>query len=128
MSLTKFLSTISKLFPPPSLSGKEAELSRLDPNKIYVENVRSVLEVTTKEAERICETAARKGIFDRRVEVLCPDGVVAASAESESALPTEVPCWTEHDGQLEEVELPVNALRKRVYYRLHEQPATGANG
>jgi hypothetical protein len=109
------------------LAGREEALSHLNPEKIYVENVRSVLGVSAKEAERICDAAARQGVFERCVEVLCPDGVVAAAAESESGLPAQVPCWSEQEGHFEEIEVPVDTLQKRVYYRLHEQPATRSN-
>ena len=118
--------------------GSEA-LSQLDPDKIYVENVRSVLGVSSKEAERICESAVRQGVFDRFIEVLCPDGVVAAQAASDAELPDTVMCWTDEGGwtddggptyeggTIEETEIPVRKLRKRIFYRLHEQPTTSTN-
>jgi hypothetical protein len=124
LSLGKFFDSISRLIPVRDLTGKVDAISRLDPEKIYVENIRSVLGVSHGEAVRICETATRQGVFDRFVEVLCPDGVVAAEADAESDLPDLVRCWTDDGGQFDEVELPVSKLRKRVYYRLHEQPTT----
>jgi hypothetical protein len=125
LSFEKFFGTISKLLPSPSAPGNLKELAQLDPDRIYIENVRSVLGVSVREAQRICETAARQGVFDRYVEVLCPDGSVAASADSEEHLPPEVSCWEEDTGSqhLEETEIPVSKLRTRIYYRLHESEA-----
>src|SRR3984957_6760583 len=114
--LERFLHAISSLIPVRDLSGKVDAISRLDPDKIYVENIRSTLGVSHREAERICETAARQGVFDRGIEVLCPDGVVAAVADSESNLPLAVNCWSDDGGNIEEIKLPVGTLRKRVYY------------
>jgi len=121
----KFLKAISKNISPSVLSERDALLlSKLDPHKIYVENVRSILGVSSTEAKRILETAVRQGIFEKRVEVTCPDGSVAASAESEEALPNSVHCWREEDGQLEEVDLPTDSLTKTVFYRLYERSAS----
>lgn len=69
-------------------------------------------------AKRICETAVRQGVFERRVEVMCPDGVVAASADSEANLPATVQCWHEEQGHLEAEELPTKDLEKTIFYRL----------
>ena len=119
MLLTKFLDTISKFVPGSVLSGKEAALAELDPHKIYVENVRSLLGISYQGAVDICEAAVRQGVFRRAVEVLCPDGAVAASADTEADLPPTVRCWQEkEDGRIEEVELPTPSLAKIAYYSL----------
>lgn len=123
MWLTKFLDIIGKLLPSNPLSGKEEALARLNPDKIYTENVRSVLGVSHKAALEVCERAVRQGFFRRGVEVMCPDGAVAASADSEATLPPMVRCWMEENGNFEEVELPTNTLRKVTFYRLDDQAA-----
>ena len=117
MSLAKFFGTISKIVPGNPLAGKEEAIARLDADKIYVENVRSILGVSTWRARQICETAVRQGLFQRHVEVVCPDDVVAASAPTESELPEVVRCWIEKDGELEEVEIVTSALPKTTFYR-----------
>jgi hypothetical protein len=119
--LTRFLDTISKFVPgDPFMGGNPDEIAKLDPDKIYVENVRAAMRVSTRQAQLYCETAVRQGVFDRLVEVVCPDDVVAASAPTESELPETVHCWTERDGELEDVMLPTAALTKRTFYRLHK--------
>lgn len=123
MWLTKFLDIIGNVLPTNPLSGEEDALARLNPDKIYLENVRSVLGVSHKKALEICERAARQGFFRRGVEVLCPDGAVAASADIESNLPPTVHCWMEQDGNFEEVDLPTETLRKVAFYRLDDQNA-----
>jgi hypothetical protein len=118
----KFSKTISQFIAPSALSDRDIQLlSRLDPNKIYVENVRSLLGISQASAVRILETAVRQGIFERRVEVTCPDGSVAASAEAEDKLPATVHCWVEENGHLEETDLPTDSLAKTVFYRLDGQ-------
>jgi hypothetical protein len=119
MLFKKFLDLISRFFLPSSLPlGLSRELSRLDPHKIYVENVRSILGVSSKAAEEVCETAVRRGIFRRMVEVLCPDGSVAAVADSENHLPGKVQCIEDEDGHFSEVEVATKSLQKKRFYQL----------
>ena len=122
----RFLTVISNLIGNVNpLAGREAELARLNPNKIYIENVRSLLGVSHREAVRICESAVRQGAFAKGVEVLCPDDVVAASAPSEVELPPVVRCWVDRDGDLEEEDVNTATLRKLVFYRLNDGEQTG---
>jgi hypothetical protein len=107
-----------------ALGGREAaELARLNPDKIYVENVRSLLRVSHKTALSVCETAVRQGFFARSVEVLCPDNAVAASAPTEAELPETVRCWSEHDGDMVETEHATRDLAKVRFYRLNDESA-----
>jgi hypothetical protein len=119
LSLERFFSKISKLVPGNPLAGKEEILARLNPDKIYEENLRSVLGVSAWQAHRICESAVRMGMFQKRVEVLCPDGVVAASAQTESELPNVVSCWRETNGDYEEMQVETRDLKKLASYRLN---------
>lgn len=125
MSFDRFFRRIASLIFGEGLPEVQAAaLARLNPEKIYVENVRSVLDISTWRAKEICETAVRQGFFQKRVEVLCPDGVVAASAPSEEQLPPTVICWSE----FEEVEVPTEHLRKNVFYRLVDDADTREPG
>ena len=117
MSFARFLRTISDKIPPAAVLNMKA-LSELDPDKIYVENVRSVLRVPHGIARRICEMAVAQGVFRRFVAVECPDGSEAAEAERESELPPTVTCMREEDGFMAEVEMPSKGLRRVTFYRL----------
>src|SRR5690242_18041624 len=124
MSLLKRLfQIISNSVPAPALSESEAELlTRLNPDKFYVENVRSILNTSYSNALRILETGVRQGVFLKGIEVRCPDGAVAVTAEKETDLPKQVRCWIQHDGHLEPEMLPTENLEKAFYYRLNEEP------
>lgn len=119
MSLARFFDSIARLFPSDPLHGREEALARLNPHKFYVENVRNALGVSTKRAQRICNIAVRQGIFEQRVEVLCPDDVVAASARTEAELPPRIRCWD--DVNQSETVLETAKLRKVVFYRLPDE-------
>lgn len=115
----RFSQRISEALGDP-LRGSAEALSRLDPNKIYLENVRSVLGVSTRAAASLCETAVRQGLFSRAVEAVCPDGAVAATADRIENLPAVLHCWVEVDGQFEESEIPLASARTIVFYRLRQ--------
>lgn len=118
MSFKKFWQRISDLLPDRLVLSDPSALSRLDPDKIYPENVRAILGVSAAHAIRICETAVRQGLFRRRVEVVCPDGSVAASAAVERDLPETVRCWSEEGGEYHESEVATRELKKVTFYQL----------
>jgi len=123
--LNRFLKTISSIHPSGLSESQRRLLAQLDTRKIYVENVRSLLDVSHAEALRILETAVRQGVFVKWVEVMCPDGSVAAAAPREDKLPVTVHCWVEgEEGHLEETDFPTARLRKTTFYKLNEQPDT----
>src|SRR5687768_6484498 len=123
MWLTRFLDITSRLVPSDPLAGIGQELTRLNPDKIYVENVRSLLGISHRSALGICETAVRQGLFTRGVEVLCPDGSVAVSASREEDLPPTVKCWSQEEGHYQETVLPTKTLQKITFYRLDDERA-----
>jgi hypothetical protein len=109
---------LGSVIPPMSLSESQwQQLSELNPEKFYVENVRSILGTPYWVAKELCETGVRREIFSRGVEVVCPNGYVAASAEVEAHLPENVECPQEEDGHYEMIEMPTSELRKVVFYR-----------
>lgn len=120
--LEKLFQIISRVVPASgALSEKESKLLvALNPKKFYVENVRSLLGVSYKSALQICETAVHQGMFERAVEVRCPDGSVAATAETEEELPREVRCWKNIDGFPEPEMMSSTSLEKVFFYRLNE--------
>lgn len=116
----RLLEIIRRRIPISDVQLNLDALAQLDPEKIYVENVRSMLAISFKEAEAICETAARQGLLKKGVEVLCPDGSVGAIADSERLLPEKVECWFEEEGHLEPREIDTHGLQKVIYYRLNK--------
>jgi hypothetical protein len=92
--------------------------SALNPQRIYVENVRALLGTNSWIAKQICETAVRQGLFVKRIQVLCPDGGVAVTVSDEGAIPPNVLCWREVDGELEETVESTDRLDKLEFYQL----------
>lgn len=127
MFFDRFFSRISDLIGGAAIpANAAAALAHLNPDKFYVENVRSVLGISTPRARRLCETAVRQGLFEKGVEVRCPDGAVAVTASTTEALPQVVRCVQETNGHYEEHEFRTANLETMTFYRLHdEQSAAG---
>jgi hypothetical protein len=124
MWLQKFLTTIKGSIPFLATPIDLDALERLDTSRIYVENVRSVLGVSSREAEKICDTAVRQGIFDQLVEIRCPDGSVAMTLPHGAELPASVRCIVDdEDGFPSEEFIPTDELLKRRVYRLSNDTA-----
>lgn len=117
MSLKKFLLRISGKLPVGVVLNMDA-LQQLDPYRIEVENVRSVLRVPRAIAQSICDIAVRQGVFLKLIAVECPDGSDGAEAAVESDLPETVTCYETENGFVREVELQTRSLRKVTFYRL----------
>ena len=124
MLFQRFFEIISKLLPERTFVGDLEALAKLDPDKIYVENIRSVFHISSRSAERYCEAAVRQGVFLKFVEVRCPDGAIAASAEFGKSLPETVRCWKQQDGDYDETWIPTQDLSKAVFYRLNNDEAS----
>ncbi len=124
MLFEKFFSAISRLLPDDWFTGDLTALSKLDPSKIYVENVRAVLRVSTNAARMICESCVSQGVFERGIEARTSDDVVVATAKDEASLPRVVRVHVD-DGDFTEVtSVPVEDLRKVTFYRLVENAGT----
>jgi len=60
-------------------------------------------------------------VFKRCVEVKCPDGSVAAVADTERQFPEKVRCWTETNGDYTEEYLDTISLEKTTFYKLNDR-------
>lgn len=118
MLFEKFFSAISNWLPATVVVGDIEALRALDPSKIYVENVRAVLNVSRRSALVICESAVDQGLFERGIEARTDNDVVVATAPDEARLPFEVEINVEDDGFADVVTVPMSQLRKVIYYRL----------
>ena len=118
MWFTKFLNIMSNFLLPNSSLNLIDNLSRLNPDKFYIENVRSILDVPYNKAKSICEEAVRQGVIKEHIEILCPDGTVAISVDDLVKIPKTVPCWEEVDGDYDEKEYETSTLEKQIYYRI----------
>jgi hypothetical protein len=102
----------------PSMAEGFAKLALVDPHCIYIEHVSIAFGVSTHGAKQICNEAVKQGILFRQIQILCPDGSVAAVASSYEDLPDSVKCWHDQNGSFESRMIRTNALCRREIFAL----------
>jgi len=94
-------------------------ISGIDPGKIYVENVRSILDVSTEHARRICEMAVIDKIFERKIGLVCPnENRVIREFSSLNEIPETITCSLCEANDEEESTFNTSDLKKIVYYKI----------
>lgn len=117
----RLLEIIDSTFIGAIISKKQAALEKLDPDRLYVENIRSLLGVPTALAKVICELAVRQGIFTRRVGVVCPNddcGRIMLTVSDLEELPKEIVCEICQLRGSEPYEFSKEEVRTETYYKL----------
>jgi hypothetical protein len=105
MLLTRYLHTIDKL----------------NPNKIYVENVRAFFKVPTFVARLMCEMAVVDKVFVKKIGLECPNSDcrrIIASYLNESDIPKFIICTICEDNDKERYEYQTSELNKLEFYQL----------
>src|SRR5476651_394387 len=98
------------------------KIKEIRPGNIYVENIRSVFDISRVEARTFCEMAVNSNIFERRIGLICPNsscnGRILADYDSESDIPNEITCENcELEGE-DSFVYDTSKLEKIEFYRL----------
>lgn len=87
------------------LDSKATIIEETDPDRIYVENIRSFFNVPTRWAKLLCALAVRQGIFRRKYAVECNNkncNRIIKVYDTKEEIPENLDCFTcELDGQPE---------------------------
>jgi hypothetical protein len=95
-----------------------------DPDRIYVENVRSFLSIPTRWAKFICEIAVKQNIFRKKYAVICINSDcqrVIKSYDNKIDIPKEINCLTCELGGKENHLFETEKLEIEEFYQLIEQ-------
>lgn len=100
-------------------------LEETDPDRIYVENIRSIFNISTRWAKYICKIAVRQGILKRKFAVECKNNNclrVIKTFDNEFDIPKTIECRTcELEGQ--EYKFNTNELNIVEFYQYIEADA-----
>jgi hypothetical protein len=84
---------------------KATIVEETDPDRIYVENIRSFFNIPTRWAKFLCALAVRQGIFRKKYAVECKNENcirIIKVYDSKGEIPEELDCFTcELEGQFE---------------------------
>lgn len=101
-----------------SLQESSNLINSLDPERIYVENVRAAMNTSSLKARTFCEMAVAEGLFERKIGVICPsDGRILQSFDSETDFPKTITCIV-CQAEEREHEYKTSILQRIVYYKL----------
>jgi hypothetical protein len=95
-------------------------INAIDPGKIYVESIRSILKVSTLKARTICEMAVQDNLFLRKVGVICPnDGRIIEEYEKESQIPEHITCKICELEDVHPCTFETKDLKTVIFYKLN---------
>jgi hypothetical protein len=95
MSLMKFFQTIDKSYIGKFIDTRLKLIESTDPERIYVENVRSFYNLPNSIAKIFCEMAVVENLFEKFYAVECPDescGRIIATYKSLIDIPEIIEC------------------------------------
>lgn len=95
MSLMKFFQIIDNSFIGKFIDKRLNLIESTDPERIYVENIRSFYNISTPVAKIFCEMATKERYFEKFFAVECPNeacGRVIATFGTENEIPNIIGC------------------------------------
>jgi hypothetical protein len=120
MSLTQLFQTIDNSFIGRFVDKKLNVLNHTNPNRIYVENVRSFYNLPFSVARFICEVAVREGIFTKHYALECPnEGRVIITTNNRSWLPETVVCQNCELLERDKYEFRLSECKVTEFYKLN---------
>lgn len=122
MSLTKFLLAIEKSVIGRFFANKIGLINQLNPQRIYVENVRAIYNIPYFAAKLFCEMAVIEGIFVKKIGVECQNlecERIILSVGNTSDIPSIVSCKNCEILERDKFEFSEKELRKITYYVLN---------
>lgn len=91
----KFLQIIDNSFIGSFIGKRMRVLEVTDPQRIYVENVRSFYNIPFRLAKLLCEMAVRDRLFVKKIGIYCPDCErLILTVDNYSQIPPNIKCST----------------------------------
>ena len=120
MLLQRFLNLVDETPVGRLVAKKEELIDQLDPDRIYVENVRSFFGLPYSVARMLCEMAVRERLFLRRYGVMCPQcDRIILSVKSESEIPAVLTCDVCKQNERDRYEFKREECKTILYYKLN---------
>lgn len=119
MLLDRFLRLIDSPLIRRFVDRKRAAIEAIDPQRIYVENIRAFFGFPHGLTHVLLEAAVREGALERRIGVLCPhERHIVESFSSEEAVPEFVSCLACEAQGRENFEHARDDLARQTFYKL----------
>lgn len=113
------------------IGDKEQKLLELDPDRFYVENIRSFYNLTTPVARFLCELAVKQRLFDKKFGLFCPNdgcGRMIKSYAPGEPIDNLLTCKNCEILNRVPYEFPSDSLERMTYYKLRRKDRAGLMG
>ena len=98
-------------------------IENINPEKIYVENVRSFFKVPSMVARLMCEMAVVDSLFVKKYGIVCPNSDCRRIIESyydKNSIPEEITCEICENEESEKFTFKVSKLEIIEFYQLNK--------
>ncbi len=120
MWLQRFLNLIDSTPIGRVVAKREELIDQLDPERIYVENIRSFFGISYSFAQLLCEMAVRERLFLRLYGVLCPVcDIILESVSSEKEIPEHLTCKVCEINERDHYEYNRDECKVISFYKLN---------
>lgn len=121
MWLEKFFQIIDNSFIGRFIDKRLDIISSTNPDRIYVENIRSFYNLNTPVAKTFCEMAVKENLFKKRIGVECPTcGKLINHYSFENEIPDTIICDTCLMLENDKHEFKKSEMSKIEFYQLNK--------
>jgi hypothetical protein len=117
----KFWKTIDASAIGKFVSNKQKIIAFTDPQRIYIENIRSFFHLPFFVAQGLCELAVREKYFNKKVGVVCANSDcerIIKSFNDKDVIEGEIICENCEAKEEENYTFESNKLKKVTFYQL----------
>lgn len=122
MLLEKFLPIIDKSIIGKTVFNKQNIIEKTDPDRIFIENIRSFFNLRFSTAKFFCELAVKEKIFNRKIGYICPNNGcnerIIFSVSDGKAVPKKITCKMCKLNEENEFIFLTKDLKKLTFYQL----------
>jgi phage FluMu protein Com len=122
MSLIKFFQAIDNSLIGKIIDKKLKIVEHTDPDRIYIENIRSFYNIPFKAAQFFCEMAVKENYFKKKIGVRCPQcDKLLLTVDHHSEIPSVIKCDNCELLEEEVFEFDFKAEYTDVFYQLNQE-------
>lgn len=121
MLLSRFFQIIDNSFIGRFINKKISLIDQLNPDRIYIENIRAFYNMPYFAAKIFCDMAVAEGVFRKKIGIECSNddcGRIVLSVTKTSEIPDEIKCSTCELLERDKYIFSKSEIRTITYYQL----------
>ncbi|TKC65173.1 hypothetical protein FBD94_01035 [Pedobacter hiemivivus] len=117
----RLLQIIDKSFLGKFIAKKQELIAATDPNRIYVENIRSFFNIPNRLAKLFCNLAVREGVFREKIGIICYNKDcerIILSVDNLDQMPSVITCQSCQLREESEYDFNTASLSTIIFYQI----------